>query len=235
MPFGSSQLHLATCAANVPHVSLMNYTYLATHPFEAPGLPPGPVIIMTSNSSSKKTLNLAANPNVSLLVHDWVSARPPNAGGGGREHSPVGTRTQQRSSLATMLMQMNSAAVSSISATINGEARMLEPGTREEKWCKEQHVANNTFEDEASGAAGAGRGEVLFGVSPAQAGMGGFDRSSYVEDRDARVVVVRIRDGRISDWKGGVKDWVITETAGINDVGVDGGGGPMVNGMFGQP
>jgi hypothetical protein len=26
-----------------------------------------------------------------------------------------------------------------------------------------------------------------------------------------KVVVVRIKDGRISDWKGGVKDWVIAE------------------------
>lgn len=33
---------------------------------------------------------------------------------------------------------------------------------------------------------------------------------SYIDDDGVRVVVVSIRDGRISDWKGGVKDWVIT-------------------------
>ena len=80
---------------------------------------------MTSNPSSKKTINLLTNPAVSLLVHDWVSSRPPNvtSSGGRRDASPAGGG--RASSLANMLMQMNSAAVSSISATINGEAILL--------------------------------------------------------------------------------------------------------------
>lgn len=39
-------------------------------------------------------------------------------------------------------------------------------------------------------------------------------RESYIDDEGVRVVIVRIRDGRISDWKGGVKDWVITGSEG---------------------
>lgn len=124
-----------------------------------------------------------------------------------------------------MLMQMNSAAVSSISATINGHATILQSNSEEEKWCKERHLVNNTFEESDDGVLGAP-------LSQTQTGDGG--RSSYIEDQDAKVVVVRIRDGRISDWKGAVKDWVMTEPAGINDVGVDGGGGPMVNGLTGS-
>lgn len=46
----------------------MNYTYLAESPHAD-----CPVIIMTTNVSSKKTNNLVANPNVSLLVHDCES------------------------------------------------------------------------------------------------------------------------------------------------------------------
>ena len=46
----------------------MNYTYLAESPFSS-----SPVIIMTTNPSSKKINNLVANPNVSLLVHDCKS------------------------------------------------------------------------------------------------------------------------------------------------------------------
>ncbi|KAI7702705.1 hypothetical protein KC353_g14562, partial [Hortaea werneckii] len=45
-------LHLATALNNRPHVSLMNYTYLPTHPFtpHTTQLPlAGPLIIMTSN------------------------------------------------------------------------------------------------------------------------------------------------------------------------------------------
>lgn len=98
-----------------------------------------------------------------------------------------------------MLMQMNSTAVSSISATINGEAQILAKDSAEERWCKEQHLANNTFAEEG--------GEELFRT----ASIGDGGRSSYIEDQDAKVVVVRIRDGRMSDWRGGVKDWIITE------------------------
>ncbi|KAK3067694.1 hypothetical protein LTR53_015282 [Teratosphaeriaceae sp. CCFEE 6253] len=222
-------LHLATCTANRPHVSLMNYTYLpapSLHTPSHPRLPPGPLIIMTSNPSSKKTVNLLQNPNVSLLVHDWVSSRPPNisARESERERSPAGARS---SSLANMLMQLNSAAVSSISATINGETTVLEPGTEEERWCKEQHLANNTF-DEANGG-----GDQLFGTSPSQArsgsmGMGDGGRGSYIEDQDVRVVVVRIRDGRISDWKGGVKDFCLGEADASGA-----GQGVQVNGVVG--
>lgn len=61
----SRQLHLATCTDNVPQVSLMNYTYLPTSPHSS-----SPVIVMTTNPSSRKTTNIIANPNVSLLVHD---------------------------------------------------------------------------------------------------------------------------------------------------------------------
>ena len=217
------QLHLATCNDNQPHVSLMNYTYLSPHTRPPPQpqshsqstqLPPGPMIIMTSNPSSRKTLNLLANPTVSLLVHDLVSSRPPNVSSADqRERSPAGARS---SSLATMLMQLNSAAVSSISTTLNGSARVLEPGTEEEKWCREQHLANNTFEEQAD--------SVTVGTSP---GAGDGGRGSYIEGWDVRVVVVQIRDGRISDWKGGVKDWVIAERGQGQD------GERLVNGVPG--
>lgn len=213
------QLHLATCTANIPHVSLMNYTYLPSHPFTSPNMQPGPVIIMTTNPESKKTINLVQNPNVSLLVHDWVSSRPPNITD--RERSPVGARAG-RSSLANMLMSMNSAAVSSISATINGSAKVLESGTEEEKWCKQQHLAANTFEGQAEGS------EQLFGTSPTSARTGDGGRGSYIEDEEVKVVVVRISDGRISDWKGAVKDWVIAES-GQGGSRTDG----LVNGVLG--
>lgn len=142
-----------------------------------------------------------------------------------RERSPVGARAG-RSSLANMLMSMNSAAVSSISATINGEASVLESGTEEEKWCKRQHLENNTFEE-----AGTTGEQQVFGTSPDHAGDGG--RGSYIEDEEVRVVVVRIRDGRISDWKGGVKDWVIAGPGQAGQAGSGAGAGAagMVNGV----
>jgi len=65
-------LHLATCVDNIPHVSLMNYTYLASSPYSSGA----PVVVMTTNPASKKMNNLVANPNVSLLVHDCMFLQP---------------------------------------------------------------------------------------------------------------------------------------------------------------
>jgi len=96
---------------------------------------------------------------------------------------------------------MNTSALSRISATINGDARIIEVDSREEKWCKDMHLENNTF--------GEAEEPALFGTSPGADGDGG--RGCWVEGEEVRVVVVKVKDGRIADWKGGVKDWVIAE------------------------
>ena len=211
------QLHLATCDALYPHISLMNYTYLPSTPFSTI-----PVIIMTTNPSSKKTLNLINNPRVSLLVHDWVSHRPPTrVPDPTRESSPPPQAT--RSSLASLLLNMNTSALSSISATINGVARMVTEGSEEERWCKEKHLENNTFGDEAREERG------LFGAtpnSPSNEGDGGT--SCFIEGEAVRVMVVGVQEGRIADWKGGVKDWTIVSP----EEGSDRGRATMVNGIL---
>ncbi|KAL1995539.1 hypothetical protein VTN49DRAFT_1726 [Thermomyces lanuginosus] len=181
-------LHLATCDGLTPHVSLMSYTYLPSTPFDN-----YPIIIMTTNPSSRKTANLQVNPRVSLLVHDWVSHRPPTRTRNGREGSPPPEAT--RSSLASLLLNLNTSALSSISTTITGTARFLEPGSEEERWCKQQHVDNNTFVT----AEGVG----LFGSERRGSGVAEYPTI----DDDSRVVVVQVREGRIADGKGGIRDW----------------------------
>ncbi|KAL4973732.1 hypothetical protein BDW66DRAFT_161797 [Aspergillus desertorum] len=186
-------LHLATCDGLTPHISLMSYTYLPSTPFD-----PYPTIIMTTNPSSRKTNHLQTNPRVSLLVHDWVSHRPPTRAsnpGTTRDGSPPPAAT--RSSLASLLLNLNTSALSSISTTITGEARFLEPNSEEETWCKERHLENNTFEEEMS----------TFGQVP----QPGQRRPSLSIDEDVRVVTVRVREGRLADWKGGVRDWLVVQ------------------------
>ncbi|KAK2757972.1 hypothetical protein FQN54_004378 [Arachnomyces sp. PD_36] len=185
-------LHLATCDNSIPHISLMSYTYLPSTPFS-----PLPTIIMTTNPSSKKTLNLHANPRLSLLVHDWVSHRPPTYSREERGASPP-PPAASHSSLATLLLNINTSALSSISTTIIGEARFLDQGSEEEKWCKERHLENNTF--------GSGASE-----EPGQFGAQQEDSSNNVVTvaEDARVVTVTVKQGRIADWKGGVRDWTV--------------------------
>lgn len=175
-------------------------------------MPSGPVIIMTSNPASRKTVNLTANPNVSLLVHDWVSHRPAT---NHRNSSPEGRRAPGRSSLASLLMGMNTTQMGSISATINGNAFVLPVGSEEEKWCKLQHLENNTFEREETS-------QNVLSATPSNAEDEEASRQSFLKDEDIRVVVVRIREGRIADWKGGVKDWVLAPAEGA---------GNLVNGL----
>lgn len=191
------QLHLATSSTDaMPHISLMNYTYLPSSPYSASAQ-----IIMTTPPGTQKTANLLQNPRVSLLVHDWVSTRPPTLTSG-RASSPPPAAS--RSSLATLLLGMNTAALSRISATINGTAHFVAHGSEEEKWLKARHLENNTFGSELDDGE-----DDVFGTSPAESsGDGG--RGRWVEGDEVRVISVCVEDVRISDYKGRVTDWKIT-------------------------
>ena len=209
------QLHLATCSDNIPHVSLMNYTYLPNTPYSQT-----PIIIMTTPKTSRKTQNLEANTVVSLLVHDWISHRPPTLNQSGRSPSPSGPAPRS-GSLAELLLGMNTASLSRISATINGIAELVPSGSEEETWYKAQHLANNTFsqgsEDTYSSSpvgeglwGGGGLGSQTAAADETlREGDGGT--KCYVEGGEVRVVVVKVRDGRIADWKGQVRDWSLSD------------------------
>lgn len=108
----------------------------------------------------------------------------------------------------------------------------MERGSEEEKWCKEAHLANNTFGDQAREEAG------FFGGQPPNAEtLEGGSSSCYIEGDDVRVVVVRVKEGRIADWKGGVKDWLVIDddeqgAAQANERGRR-DDSPLVNGTIG--
>lgn len=176
----------------------MSYTYLPRTPFRN-----APTIIMTTPPSSKKTSNIYSNPKVSLLVHDWVSHRPPtlsSSPGAGSDTlvEPHGGRP----SLANFLYGLNSASISRISVSINGTAHFVPAGSEEEAWCKAKHKELNTFGD-------SNHTDNPFGDEAEGRGHGGA--GCYIEGQDVRVLVVSILDGRVSDWKGTVKDWALQD------------------------
>ncbi|KAI5779098.1 hypothetical protein EDC01DRAFT_318697 [Geopyxis carbonaria] len=166
-------LHLATTNALWPHVSLMNYTYLPSSPYPTTSTSSGPIIILTVQPDTKKTHNLLANPRVSLLVHDWVSHRP--------SFSSAPPSDPQPSSLADLLTNINTAALSSISATLFGYAELVERGTEAETYYRKTHSENNS---------------------------GGGESRCYLEGDGMRVVVVRVAWARVADYRGFVRDWV---------------------------
>lgn len=77
----------------------------------------------------------------------------------------------------------------------------MERGTEEESDYKRLHLENNTFGDQAKEERGVMAGE----------GDGG--RGCFIEGEEVMVVVVTVRDGRIADWKGGVRDWSVAGAA----------------------
>ena len=172
----------------------MNYTYIPSSSHSA-----SPVIVMTTNPSSRKTTNIITNPNVSLLVHDWVSHRPPTQG---RRMSGGSPGPEHRSSLATMLLNLNSSAMSSISATIGGAARLAPDGSEEEKFYYEQHLENNTFDGDEQ--------QPLFHQ---RAAANDANTNGPAENDDVKVIVVDIKTVRISDFKGTVRDWALVPQA----------------------
>jgi hypothetical protein len=91
--------------------------------------------------------------------------------------------------------------MSSISATIGGLATIVQRGSDEGEYYCDQHLANNTYED----------GNPLFRLD---SNSGDAARSShFVDDGEVSVIVVKIKDVRISDWKGTVRDWALVPTA----------------------
>lgn len=173
----------------------MNYTYLTDSPYRNQ-----PIIVMTTNLDSRKTIQMQANPRVALLAHDWVSHRPPTARSASERDASPPNAPPATSSLATLLLNLNSSALSRISATINGRAELLQPGSEEERWCKTVHLENNTFDE-----AGLHRS-----AHTSERGEGTTSNGCFIEGEDVRVILVQIEDGRIADWKGGVQDWNLT-------------------------
>lgn len=124
---------------------------------------------------------------------------------------------------------MNTASLSRISTTINGTAELVPSGSEEETWYKAQHLANNTFgpggEDIYSSSptghglwGGGGLGAETAASEESREGDGGT--KCYVEGEEVRVVVVKVRDGRIADWKGQVRDWEVVANSTISVNGI---------------
>lgn len=188
----------------------MNYTYIdpssvyrpittttttstsTTSPSTTTAAGPG-VIIMLLSPTTKKSSNLQVNPRVSLLVHDWISHRPSTSYSNASGTSP--TSSNQPSSLAELLQNLNSSSLSTHSHTIRGYARIVEADSEEEKYYRQKHVEGNQ----------------------------GEEVRSYIEgDEGLRVVVVEVEGGRVADWKGGVNDWGLCEENSSSTTGPSG-------------
>ncbi|KAK9457584.1 hypothetical protein V1511DRAFT_494054 [Dipodascopsis uninucleata] len=157
-------LQLGTSYRDYPHVSLMNYTYIPkgeAEPYESDA-----VIVMTTERQTKKFFNMTANPRVSILVHDWVSKQ---AHADDPSSAPQG--------LTQFLLSMNQAELSSISATLNGQARIV-TDDGEEKFFKEKHLNSNPS-----------------------------DARRFIDAANVAVVIVKVSSARVADMENNVFSW----------------------------
>lgn len=103
----NSLAHLATCADNVPSVSLMKFTYIEpSHRYEPNNAKQGVIVLATSKDSTKYK-NIQKNPNISLLIHDWV------------------TMFSRGDGIAEYLQRLNHHALSQLSITLTGYAKLI--------------------------------------------------------------------------------------------------------------
>ncbi|CAI8498082.1 unnamed protein product [Pichia kudriavzevii] len=127
----SQFLHLATCSDNIPHVSLMNYTFIENDPSSSNCellKSAQHMILIATPQNTKKYNNLMKNNKVSLLVHDWVT---PNQGGA--------------DSVLRLLQSINQSEVGELSVTLGGHVfqNLIDPSTEEYKFFKNLHLQKN--------------------------------------------------------------------------------------------
>lgn len=123
-------VHLATCLHDIPHVSLMNYTYY--HGNED-------YVIVTTPKGTTKYENMTANPNVSLLLHDWMSAKTTT-------DDPSEATGKRRNSLYEFLTNLNKTEISRVSVMINGKAEEIAVDSENYNFYKSLHLNNSSID-----------------------------------------------------------------------------------------
>lgn len=122
--------HLATSdpETNQPNVSLMDYVYLnkdelfpsqnlkAAGSKECPKDLQSSFIVFAVDNTATNFHNIQKNPKVSILIHDWVTAKLNSKEKGDHHHS----------SLLKMLHSLNHSELSTISVTLSGDAIIID-------------------------------------------------------------------------------------------------------------
>ncbi|EGV64758.1 hypothetical protein PSN45_005103 [Yamadazyma tenuis] len=125
-------LHLATSYQDVPHVSLMNYTFYQDNGDD--------YVIITTPANTTKYHNIKHNHRVSMLVHDWISAKPDDG------NSSSGTSTGRRNSLYDLITNLNKTQLSSVSVMVDGEAEIVPESDGRHKFYHSLHMNNQNID-----------------------------------------------------------------------------------------
>ncbi|VEU23291.1 DEKNAAC104418 [Brettanomyces naardenensis] len=125
----SDFLHLGTSSHDIPHVSLMNYTFIGPeNKYKSSEKQPEHLILLATSKNTEKYQNLVANPRCSILVHDWVTSEK-----------------DKTDNILKLLESLNQAEISELSCTLAGHVfKVLEKdGGEEFEYYKEKHLQRN--------------------------------------------------------------------------------------------
>ncbi|AET38500.1 pyridoxal 5'-phosphate synthase Ecym_2803 [Eremothecium cymbalariae DBVPG len=170
----SKYVHLATAAPDGhPSIALMNYTYIPPHKaYQTDNV--APYIIFGTHVDTEKYHNIVANPHVSLLIHDWVTAKKLSL----KKYSNTNTPTEGdvksqdesgQSRLLSLLQELNQVELSQMSASLRGLAEVVEPDSDESKFYE----------------------HVLLKANP--------DAKCFIQGDDVVIVKVQVERAKISD------------------------------------
>ncbi|EDO18371.1 hypothetical protein Kpol_1013p43 [Vanderwaltozyma polyspora DSM 70294] len=153
----SKYVHLATCSKDcVPSVSLMNYTYVpADKSYNHKEGQTDDYIIFATCANTEKYENILANPAVSLLFHDWITANNLSVRKNSLSQSatpdpttlPTSTKGSHPSKLLNLLQELNQAELNEMSATLKGRAELIAPSTEESAYYKKLLLRTNPDAD----------------------------------------------------------------------------------------
>ncbi|SCU91140.1 LAMI_0E04874g1_1 [Lachancea mirantina] len=179
----SKYLHLATCSKPecIPSVSLMNYTYIPPHKVYNSHDETAEeyqkeehYIILGTQKDTAKYANIQQNPEVSVLIHDWVTAKKLSLRKNSQSNTPTPEPTgiqnaDHPSRLLNLLQELNQSELSQMSATLRGYAESIDPTSQESKYYEAELLKTNP------------------------------DVSVYIEGKNFALVKVRLENAKVSD------------------------------------
>ncbi|QLG72253.1 hypothetical protein HG535_0C06080 [Zygotorulaspora mrakii] len=174
----SKYVHVATCSTDcIPSVSLMNYIYVPGERSFAPEDRSCDYIVFATLNNTEKYQNIISNPIVSLLFHDWITAKNlslkkrslSKSSASDQEEVAEGSGTSHSSKLLNLLQELNQSELFQMSATIRGHAAVIAPNSEESSHYK----------------------KLLLRTNP--------DAHVFIEDAKTVIIKVKIQSAKVTD------------------------------------
>ncbi|CAI5759897.1 unnamed protein product [Candida verbasci] len=167
-------IHLATCLNNKPHVSLMNYTFFHQDNTN--------IIIISTPKKTTKYDNIISNPNVSILIHDWISVKntPESTNETNNDND---NNDNRRNSLYELLANFNKNELSRVSVMLDGQAKVIDKSKDKSKFdfYKSLHLNNCKIDQ--------------------------LQAKNYIENDDNALILIEIKSCKVTDTDNNVEEY----------------------------